>query len=76
MKKKVLFVDDERKVLEGLQRILRPMRHEFDFVFACGAEEAVGFFERESFPAIREWRPRSCKWCILFFTAPIAKSRA
>ena len=33
MKKRVLFVDDEPLVLQGLQRLLRPMRQEWDMEF-------------------------------------------
>lgn len=33
MKKRVLFVDDETMVLQGLQRMLRPMRNDWDMEF-------------------------------------------
>ena len=33
MKKRVLFVDDETMVLQGLQRMLRPMRNEWEMEF-------------------------------------------
>lgn len=33
MKKRVLFVDDEAMVLQGLQRMLRPMRDDWDMEF-------------------------------------------
>lgn len=33
MKKRVLFVDDEALVLQGLQRMLRPMRNDWDMEF-------------------------------------------
>jgi len=33
MKKRVIFVDDEALVLQGLQRMLRPMRNEWDMEF-------------------------------------------
>ncbi len=39
--KRILFVDDEPNVLEGLRRMLRPMRHEWDMVFAAGGSEAL-----------------------------------
>ena len=41
MKKKILFVDDERSVLDGLRRILRPHREEWDMTFACSVDEAL-----------------------------------
>jgi HD-like signal output (HDOD) protein len=40
MKKRILFVDDEPMVLQGLQRMLRPMRNEWDMEFAEGGEKA------------------------------------
>ena len=41
--KTLLFVDDEPKVLQGLQRQLRPMRHEWDMNFAENASQALEF---------------------------------
>ncbi|MBN2342796.1 MAG: HDOD domain-containing protein [Deltaproteobacteria bacterium] len=41
MKKRILFVDDEPNVLQGLKRMLRPMRNEWDMVFAGGGEDAL-----------------------------------
>ncbi len=38
---RILFVDDEPMVLQGLQRILRPMRGEWDMVFAGSGAEAL-----------------------------------
>lgn len=43
MKKSILFVDDEAYVLEGLQRMLRPMRNDWDMVFVNGGAEALEF---------------------------------
>lgn len=40
-KLRVLFVDDEVKVLEGLERMLRPMRRDWSMTFAPGGEEAL-----------------------------------
>lgn len=38
MKTRILFVDDEARVLDGLRRMLRGMRHEWDMTFVdCGA---------------------------------------
>ena len=39
--KRILFVDDEPRLLQGLQRMLRPQRHEWDMLFANGGEEAL-----------------------------------
>ena len=43
MKKRILFVDDERKVLDGLQRMLRSMRSEWEMEFAVSGQEALEF---------------------------------
>jgi CheY-like chemotaxis protein len=40
---RVLFVDDEPNVLGALQRILRPLRHEWEMRFASGGVEALAF---------------------------------
>jgi HD-like signal output (HDOD) protein len=39
--KRILFVDDESKVLEGLRRMLRSQRHEWRMEFAAGGAEAL-----------------------------------
>jgi len=39
--KRVLFVDDEVRILEGLRRMLRPMRDEWEMEFAPGGEAAL-----------------------------------
>jgi HD-like signal output (HDOD) protein len=39
--KRVLFVDDEPRVLEGLRRMLRGLRHEWEMEFASSGEEAL-----------------------------------
>lgn len=38
---KILFVDDENNVLDGLRRMLRGKRKEWDMVFAIGGEQAL-----------------------------------
>jgi len=48
MKKCILFVDDGPKILEGLGRMLRVMRHEWDMHFATGGLEALELMARES----------------------------
>lgn len=37
----ILFVDDEPNILDGLQRMLRPMRHEWQMTFANGGAQAL-----------------------------------
>lgn len=39
--KKILFVDDEPNILEGLSRMLFPMRHTWGMAFAGSGEEAL-----------------------------------
>ena len=41
MKKKILFIDDEPMILQGLQRMLRSMRDEWDMSFVDGGEKAL-----------------------------------
>jgi HD-like signal output (HDOD) protein/CheY-like chemotaxis protein len=41
MKKQLLFVDDDRNILEGLQRSFRAMRNEWDMKFAASGAEAL-----------------------------------
>jgi putative nucleotidyltransferase with HDIG domain len=52
MKKRVLFVDDERNVLEGLKRMLRDMRHEWEMAFAGSGQEALEILGREAFDVV------------------------
>ena len=44
---RILFVDDEVRVLEGLRRLLRPMRSKWDIVVAANAQEALGVLARQ-----------------------------
>lgn len=41
MHKRILFVDDEPMVLDGLRRMLRSMREEWDMEFVGGGKEAL-----------------------------------
>lgn len=45
-RKHILFVDDEQNVLDGLRRMLRPMRSEWDMTFVCGGKEALDTLEK------------------------------
>lgn len=49
---KILFVDDESKVLEGLQRMLRSMRHEWEMAFAESGEAALERLAQEPFDVV------------------------
>ena len=50
--RRVLFVDDEPKILEGLQRMLRPQRHDWEMAFAPGGEAALALMEASPFDVI------------------------
>ena len=50
--KNVLFVDDEPKVLEGLQRMLRPQRHRWTMAFANSAQAALATLETGPFDVL------------------------
>jgi HD-like signal output (HDOD) protein len=51
-KKRVLFVDDEPRILDGLRRTLRPMRREWRMSFARSGQEALDILAGESFDII------------------------
>ena len=44
-KDKILFVDDEDRILQGLRRMLRPLTEKFDLFFAHSADEALELCE-------------------------------
>jgi len=46
-RKTILFVDDEKKVLDGLARMLRPFRKAFDMHFVISPKEALSLMERQ-----------------------------
>jgi HD-like signal output (HDOD) protein len=48
----ILFVDDEAKVLEGLQRTMRPMRREWEMMFAEGGTAALETLGTKSFDVV------------------------
>lgn len=52
MKKRILFVDDEPNILQGLKRMLRNQRHEWEMDFAEGGEQALELLAQEQFDAI------------------------
>lgn len=49
---RILFVDDETKILEGLQRMLRPQRKEWEMAFAPGGQAALMMMEASPFDVI------------------------
>jgi response regulator RpfG family c-di-GMP phosphodiesterase len=52
MKKKILFVDDEPNFLNGIRRMLRGDRHEWDLSFVNSVDEALQTILDEDFDAI------------------------
>jgi putative nucleotidyltransferase with HDIG domain len=52
MKKRILFVDDEYKVLDGLRKKLRGMRSEWEMEFAASGQEALEVLTGKSFHVV------------------------
>lgn len=51
-KRKILFVDDESRILDGLRRMLRSMRQEWDMVFVVGGQVALDTLADNNFDVI------------------------
>lgn len=51
-KRRILFVDDEPMILDGLQRMLRPARKEWDMTFVDSGDEALVALEANPFDVI------------------------
>jgi len=49
---RILFVDDEASILDGLRRLLRPLRDEWEVFTANSALEALALLEREPMDVI------------------------
>ncbi|MFW6256282.1 MAG: response regulator, partial [Candidatus Sumerlaeota bacterium] len=52
MKKRILFVDDEERVLEAIRRMMRPMRKEWDVEAVNSGKKALEILENEKFDVI------------------------
>jgi HD-like signal output (HDOD) protein/ActR/RegA family two-component response regulator len=52
MSKRILFVDDEPLVLQGIERSLRSMRAEWQFEFANGGPAALELMSRSAFDVV------------------------
>ena len=50
--KRVLFVDDEPNVLDGLRRMLRQQRGEWEMGFVSGGEEALEIMEKTPYDVV------------------------
>jgi len=51
-KRNILFVDDEDKILDGLRRLLRPMRHEWRVALAQNGQDALEKLTMANFDVI------------------------
>ncbi len=51
-KRRILLVDDEQSVLDGLRNVLRGQRHEWDMVFALGGAAALAAIDQGSFDVV------------------------
>ncbi len=52
MKKRIIFVDDEPSILDGLGRMLRDMRHDWEMRFATSGKDALDILSAEPFDLI------------------------
>lgn len=52
MKTKIIFVDDEKSILDGLRRVLRPARKHWDMSFVSSGQDALTLFSNNSFDVI------------------------
>ncbi len=50
--KRILFVDDEPRILEGLERMLHPCRKQWKMTFASSGAEALAILAREAHDVI------------------------
>ena len=51
-KKQILFVDDEPRILQGLQRMLRGMRQEWEMMFAESGQKALDMMTQHHFDVV------------------------
>ncbi len=51
-KKNIIFVDDEKRVLDGIRRMLRPLRKQLNMHFAESGREALEIMSNEEFDII------------------------
>jgi putative nucleotidyltransferase with HDIG domain len=50
--RRILFVDDEPEILNGLKRVFRTMKHEWDIEFAMSGEEALTLMSKSPFDVV------------------------
>src|SRR5512138_3583975 len=51
-RKRILFVDDDANILDGLRNVLRSLRHEWEMVFALGPEKALALLAEQRFDVV------------------------
>jgi HD-like signal output (HDOD) protein/ActR/RegA family two-component response regulator len=51
-KKKIVFVDDEPNILDGLRRMLRSLRNEYDMHFSPGGRETLELMAKDRFDVV------------------------
>ena len=51
-KPKILFVDDEKNIIEGMKRMLYPMRKEWDMIFTTSGIKALEYLKTNSVDVI------------------------
>ncbi len=49
---RIIFVDDDQNILQGIRRMLRPMRQEWNLTFANSGSEALNILKCELYDAI------------------------
>jgi putative nucleotidyltransferase with HDIG domain len=52
VKKRILFVDDEPMILDGLKRMLRPLREEWEMVFVTSGIDALKLMSQTPFDVV------------------------
>ena len=52
MTKRILFVDDEQSILNGLKRMLRSKKNEWEISFALGGQAALDMSKDGRFDAV------------------------
>lgn len=52
MRLKILFVDDQQKVLDGIRRSLKPVQREWQIAYSTSGEEALNLMQNEPFDVL------------------------
>jgi len=50
--RRILFVDDDPGILQGLRQMLHPLQHEWDMTFVASGEEALAVMAQSSFDVV------------------------